>query len=87
MRAEGLELGLELHDGAPEHCGQAVARRSRDGLEQAGHPLGIEAIGLAVDRALGDTRLLGPLGWGRAEQHDWADQLVADLLRPGELEL
>lgn len=85
VRAEGRMLRLEVDDGLAQlgrERAPVFGRGGRRGVEQARHPPLVEAIGLAVDRPLRLLRLPRALGRRAPEEHDGADQLVGQLLRP-----
>ncbi len=83
--AERRVLGLQRQDAMPQVSRHptAVIVGPRSGREEAGHPLGVEAVRLAVERALRDTGGLGPLGGRLPKEHDGPQQFVGLLL--GEL--
>ena len=57
------------------------------GLEEALHPELVEELHPSIDGPCGDARLFGSLDRRRAIDHDRANQLIALLLQPVELEL
>lgn len=81
VRTKGRVLGLEREDAVTDvgRDAAAVVRGSRGGREEAAHALGVEAVGFAVEGAVGDTRGLGTCGSGQTEEHDGAQQFVESL--------
>jgi hypothetical protein len=79
VRAERSVLGLELDNRLPGLLWKAVLslRRQR---KEAGHPVGLKAGDLAVQRAFGYAGLTGAFGGSVSEEHDGPQQLVGALL-------
>jgi len=86
VRAQRSMLRFELEDGVADVWRQYAGISDRLLRKEPCHAEHVEAVRLAVDRAHRSAGFLGALGRSPAEQHDWADQLVAGLLRPGEPE-
>ena len=90
MWGERWILGLAIHDQLPEIGWETptvtVLRWMEFGKETA-HAIGVEAIGLAIDRPGSRAGLHGTLGWGLTKQDDRPNQFIEDLLRPVEEKL